>query len=359
MMTQKGAVHMAVTIKDVAQLAGVSTATVSRALSGGGYVSPETREQILRIAQEQDFQIRKYKKRSHSAKLFGHTIGVVVPDINNSYFSEVILGIEEVADRKGMQTIICNSNENPGKEARILDAMAELGVQGIIIAPVSGSAEYNTDFLTTLNKNGTPVVLLDRDLRGSHLDGVFMDNYNGAYQSIQTLIRNGHRNIAFICGPMTSTSAVDRFNAYVAAMRDNDLPLREEYILYGDFKADSAYALTRKLLEKDRQVTAIFSCNRKMSSGSLLALAEAGLTVGRDIAFISCGKVEYNNMNISYVDYATGDIGRECASILVEKILGGRKQSAGPRKRTTFDMQLVLRGSEQYPSALANAEADV
>lgn len=350
---------MALTIKDIAEMTGFSTATVSRALSGSGYVSPQTKEQILQLVQEQNFQIRKYKKRRRSAKLFGHTIGVIVPDINNSYFSEVILGIEEIAEKKGIQIVICNSNESPGREARILDIMAELNVRGIIIAPVSGSAEYNTDFLTSLNKNGTPIVLLDRDLRGSHLDGVFMDNYNGTYQSIQTLINNGHRNIAFICGPMTSTSAVDRFNAYVDALHQNGLPLREEYILYGDFKADSAYRLTKKLVEKEREVTAIFTSNRKMSSGSLLALAEKGLLVGRDIAFISCGKVEYNTLNISYVNYATNDIGQECASILIEKILDGRKPSTESRKRTTFEMQLVLRGSERFPPSRKRTQPDV
>ena len=345
---------MAMTIAEIAELAGVSTATVSRALSNNGYVNTETRERILRIAQEQDFHLRKYKKRSRNARLYGRTIGIIVPDINNTYFSEVILGIEEVAEKKGLQAVICNSNEDQGREARILETMTALNVQGIIIAPASGSGDYNAEYLAAISKSGMPVVLLDRDLRGSQLDGVFMDNYNGAYQSIQTLIDNGHKKIVFICGPMSSSSAVDRFNAYVNALRNNGIPLHEEYILYGDFKADSAYQLTKKLFEKDRSATAIFSSNRQMSSGSLLALAEAGMLVGRDIAFISCGRIVYSNMNISYVDYATKDIGRECASILIEKILGGRKHSAGPRKRTMFDMQLVLRGSELYPSAREN-----
>ena len=96
-----------------------------------------------------------------------------------------------------------------------------------------------------------------------------------------------------------------------------------------------------------------------MSSGSLLALAEKGLVVGRDIAFISCGKIEYNTMNISYVNYATYDIGRECASILIEKIQDGRKQSSESRKRTTFEMQLVLRGSERFPPSRKPASSNV
>ena len=339
---------MAVTIKDIAKLAGVSTATVSRAFSNHDYVNEETKARILRIAEEQHFSIRKYNKKGCIAGLCGGIVGIVVPDINNAYYSEVILGMEEVMDLHNMNVVICGSNEQPGKEIKILNMLSNLNVGGIVIAPVSSAVEYNREYLLELNKSGIPVILLDRDIFGAHLDGVFIDNYNGAYQSIQKLIDSGHRHIAFIAGPMTSSSALDRFNAYTAALSANHILLNEEYILYGDFKAKSAYSLTKRLIERQKEVTAIFSSNRTMASGCLMALAESGISVGDDIAFISCGCVEYHDSRISYVDYPTTDIGRECANILIDRINRGKK-TASVKARIVFDMNLVLKGSESFP----------
>lgn len=338
---------MAVTIKEIARLAGVSTATVSRAFSNKDYVNPKTRAEILRIAEQKGFSPRRYKQRSGS--LYSSCVGVVVPDISNAYFAEVIHGIQTVMDECSAQVLVCNSSEDPGAEVRILDTLHRLNVSGIIIAPVSNAVEYNTEYLLDLNKSGIPVVLLDRDLRNSNMDGVFMNNYGGAYEAVQALIGCGHRDIAFICGPMTSTSGLDRFNAYVAAHRDNDIPIHEEYILYGDFKFESAYKLISEKIDRLSKVTAIFSSNRRMSSGCLMALAEKGIQIGRDIAFISCGKLDMGSGHISYVNYPTVDIGKECASMLIEKCAAGRKASYSARKRTTFDMELVLQGSEKYP----------
>ena len=342
---------MSITIKEIAELAGVSTATVSRAFSDNDYINAETRDKILAIAEENGFVPRKYKHKTGSASQ-SDIVGVVIPDISNAYYAEVIRGIEEIMEGKGIQVLICNSDEKSGQEIRILDTLSRLRVRGIIIAPVSGAVEYNANFLHKLNKSGIPVVLLDRDIRGGTMDGVFMDNYNGAYQSIQTFIDNGHRDIAFVCGPMTSTSGLDRFNAYVAALKNNNIPVNEEYIVYGDFKLESAYRLTKKLMSKRNKITAIFSSNRRMSSGCLMALAEQGIVVGKDIAFISCGKLDYNDLSLSYVDYPTVDIGRECAKMLLEKASEGKRKSSSTKKRITFEMQLVLRGSEKFPDKL-------
>ena len=339
---------VSITIKEIAELAGVSTATVSRAFSKNDYVNAETRDRILSIAEENGFIPRKYKQKK-GATLSYKVAAVVVPDINNAYYAEVIRGIEQVMNAQGIQVVVCNSDEDSGREIRILDTLNQIGVCGIIIASVSGSVEYNVEYLHKLNKNGTPVVLLDRDLRGGNMDGVFMDNYNGAYQSIQTFIDNGHRDIAFVCGPMTSTSSQDRFNAYVDALKANNIPVNEEYIVYGDFKLESAYRLTKKLMAKRNKITAIFSSNRRMSSGCLMALAERGMVPGKDIAFISCGKLDYSDLSISYVDYPTVDIGRECAKMLIEKANSGKRQVSTTKNRITFDMTLVLRGSEKLP----------
>lgn len=336
------------TIKDVAAAAGVSTATVSRAFSNKNSVNEETRNRIFEEAEKLNFKPREYRQRANS--LGCGCIGVVVPDISNNFFAEVISGIESVMSKLNIQVLICNSDEDPGAEVKILDALQAINICGIIIAPVSNAVEYNAELLKSFDRSGIPVVLMDRDLRNGSMDGVFMDSYGGAYEATQTLISCGHRDIAFICGPLTSSSGLDRFNAFIAAHRDNGLEVHEEYVIYSDFKYKTTYNLVTQRIDQIRKVTAILSSNRRMTYGCCMALAENRIRIGRDIAFISCGRPEIGHGIISYVDYPTFDMGRECAQILIEKAQGGRRSRAYARKRTTFDMNLVLNGSEKYPT---------
>lgn len=339
------------TIRSVAELAGVSPATVSRVFSGSGYVSGEVRERVLAVAREQEFQPKKYKKQNR--RLFYSIVGVIVPDICNTYYMDVIHGIERVLESHGVEVLICNTDENPQKEARCLTVLQQTDVAGIIMVPVSEAEQYNAERLIGMKNGGMPIVLLDRDVQGGSFDGVFMDNYNCAYQSICAFIRNGHTHIATIAGPSTSTSGLARLNGYRAALRDHGLPVREEYILHGDFKSELAYTLTRELIRTRTPVTAIFASNSRMSSGCLAALTECGVRVPEDMAFISCGRLEDYYKKISAVTYPAQAIGETCASILLEQMQAGKKARA-PKKRVVFDMELTLRGSEVYPANRAH-----
>ena len=344
---RKGIVLMA-TIKDVAAAAGVSTATVSRAFSNKNSVNNETRNRILEEARKLNFTPREYKQRSNS--LGCGCIGVVVPDISNNFFAEVISGIESVMSKLNIQVLICNSDEDPGAEIKILDSLQAINVCGIIIAPVSNAVEYNAECLKNFDRSGIPVVLMDRDLRNGSMDGVFMDSYGGAYEATQTLINCGHKDIAFICGPLTSSSGLDRLNAFIAAHRDNGLEVHEEHIIYSDFKYETTYNLITQRIDQMNKVTAILSSNRRMTYGCCMALSENRIVIGRDVSFISCGRPEIGHGFISYVDYPTYDMGSECAQILIEKAKRGKRNRTYARKRTTFDMELILNGSEKYPS---------
>lgn len=334
------------TIRNVAKAAGVSATTVSRVFSGKGYVSEEMRRRVLAVAGEWEYRPKAYKKQVRP--VFCSAVGVVIPDICNRYYMEVIHGMEGVLGPQGVEVLICNTDEDPRKEARCLSALQKAGVGGIIAVPVSDTEQYNAQRLVELSESGMPVVLLDRDVRGGSLDGVFMDNFNSAYQSVREFIKNGHRHIALIAGPLTSTSGLARLEGYTAALKEHGIPLRGEYIFHGDFKFDQAYGLTAELLKKRLPVTGIFASNSRMAAGCLAALSEQGIKVPEDMAFISCGRLEDNLSRISFVCYPTQEIGEECARILLERMHLGKRAKAA-KKRITFDMELVLRGSEAYP----------
>jgi len=333
-------------MKDLASYIGVSTATVSRAFSGKGYVNEKTKEKIFAAAKKFSYTPKEYQKKAKSIHL--NTIAVVVPDIHNTYFMEVIQGIERIVEKHGIEVVMCNTDERPDKEIRCLDVLEQMGVSGVIAVPVSDEETFNADYLMNMNNNEIPVVLLDRDLPNCNIDGVFMDNYNSAFQATQKFIMNNHRNIAIISGPITSTSGLARLNGYQAALQNYNIPIQEDLILHGDFKFELSYNLTKNLISSRPDVTAIFATNSRMSMGSLFALTELGLAIPEDISFISCGRLGLEYSLITSILYPTESIGEECAKILLDKMRTGKSVSR-TKKRTVFEMEWQLQGSEKYP----------
>ena len=344
---------MASTISEIAQLAGVSTATVSRAFSNKGYISETQRQRILEIAQEHNYLPKDYKRHSVDSRL-ENDIAIVAPDIYNSYFHDIIRGIQSVTDKMGCDIFICDTNGSVKKEIRYLDSLKKKRIGGIIISVASDNEKYNIEFLENLNRTDIPVVLIDRDVHSRILDGVFFDDYHGAYQATQAIIEAGHSEIAIICGATETRTGVDILNGYLAALKEASIPIKEEYILYGEYSENRAYELTKKLLTTQPNVTSCFCSNGVMAEGFLHAVKECKLRIPNDIAFISYGKREfYNYMEppISYVDRPVYEAGIECAKILADKMRLKKRQRMQPKKNLLFGTTLCLNGSERYPTS--------
>ena len=338
-------------IHDIAQEAKVSSATVSRVFAGSAHVSAKTQALVLQIAQAHGYEPKVYQKRQHTASS-NRLVGIVVADLRNPFFLEMIDYMENALAKQGIDTVICNSNESTQKEIRIL-SMLKGKVDGIIISPISENAEYNVEFLRELNASGTPIVLIDRDLKGVGLDGVFQDNYNVSVECVEALIQAGHTNIATIAGPISSKPGIERLNGYMDALNAHDIPTKKEYIAYGDFKIDSAYHLTLELLEHHPEITALFCSNNMMAVGAIRAIYAKGMSIPQDIALIAPGSVHAIDMihgvNISEIDQPIEQMGEEAAGMMIEKLSGSRKRFRAVR-RITYEGRLILRGSEIYPS---------
>ena len=347
----KGRATLAVSIKDIATKANVSVATVSRALNGQGYVREELKNRIIAVAEEMHYSPKKYKGRT-TTRVKNSLIGIIVPDISNSYFSGIIQGVEEVAESKHHDVIICDSQENPNKEVTSIATMHNCKVRGIIITPVSDAVEYNAHYLKELNDSGIPIVLVDRDLRMPGIDSVTIDNFQAAYNAVTALIEKGHTNIAILAGPTTSRTGVDRLNGYMSALKEHDISVQEDMVFFGDFKFDSGYKMTKKLLDHHNRPTAIFSCNQRMTLGCIRALAEKDMKIPDDIALISFGISEARNqagLQISHVFQPGNPLGVESAKCLFSRIEMGRKYKKVPCKKIQFSAECNLLGSEEYP----------
>ena len=337
-------------IKDVAIKANVSIATVSRVFNNSGYVAEEKRKAVIDAAKQLGYKPPEKSKKDFE-KVANDIVGVVIPDINNPFFSEAIKGIIQVFRQNNINILICDTDESPELEIQSLQTLRREKVGGIIIAPVSGAVEYNAEYLKWFNSMGVPIVLLDRDIKLSGFDGVFLDSFRGAFDAVKTLIGNGHTEIAIIAGLITSKPGIDRLEGYLEALRLNNLPIKEEYILYGNFKKDSAYELTYKLLETRKKVTAIFSSNNLMSVGCYEAIYDKGMKIPDDISLISFDDFYFfgtGGFNISAVSRPTMQMGVEAAKLLVDQIKK-RKSKDQMSKRIILSPHLMLRGSEKFP----------
>lgn len=347
---EPGSEEMDLTIKDIAKMAHVSPATVSRVLNHSAPVHEKTRKVIEQIISENHYSPNVLAQGLSQNQ--SNTVGVIVPDICNPFFCEVIKGISSVADQHDLQIILCNTDENPKKEAEFLVDLKQQKVQGIIITPISESNEFNLQYLNLLESIGTPIVLVDRDVKYSSFDGVFIDNVKGAFDAVSALIHEGHRKIAIIAGPKTSKPGRDRLRGYYKAFDLNHIPISESLIYYGDFQQESGYVLTQNILKLPDHPTAIFSCNNLMTLGVLKALREKSLRIPDDISLVGFDRIELLDIlgyPISYITRQTDEMGQIAMNLLLERIEKKERAEAegDAMRRITLRPHLILKGSEK------------
>lgn len=338
---------MAVTINDIAKAAGVSRTTVSRVLNDSGYVKEETREKILKAINELNYTPSAIARSLSTNKT--NTIGVIVPEINNPFFGEIIKGISSVADEHNLNIILFNTDDSREKELKALQLLKGQRIQGIIITPTYPEDKFNSEYLNTLENLGIPVVLIDGHVNYFNFSGVFIDHIKGAFDGTSAFIKEGHKKIAIITGDMDSRPARDRLTGYKKALVMNNLPVEEKYIFYGDYKHESAYNATKQILRMEDRPTAIFVMSNMMILGCMKALYEEGIRVPEDIAIMGFDKINALNivgMNISFINGPTIEMGRTGMELLIDNL--DNKSNKKEIKRITLLPELVLKGSEKY-----------
>lgn len=268
------------TIQDIAHLAGVSKATVSRVLNHKPDVDPATRERILRIMDEQGF----VPSIAASGLAGGRPrmVGVLVPSMTWEFIPEIVQGVAEVVERSSYELILYSIS--PGKDRsaaldRILDARLTAGL--VAITPGKVSAR-----LTQLHEQGFPVVMLDDQGLPTSAPWVGADNRTGAYMAIRHLISLGHRRIAHIQGPPSYQCSHDRYQGYEQALTEAGIPLDPSLVLQGDFEPASGHASARQFFSMAERPTAIFTGNDNMAWGVLDVAEEYGLQVPDDLAVV-------------------------------------------------------------------------
>ncbi len=337
---------MAVTIDDIARKAGVSSATISRVLNNSSYVKEETREKVLKIIEEMNYVpsaiARSLSKRETS------TIGIVVPDITNSYFGEIIKGISKIAEEADLNIILFNTNNDVKSELKALEEIKKHRLKGVIMTPGFGDTKFQHEFIEAIKSINIPIVLVSADLNYINLSGVFVDDILGGYLATKTLLENGHNKIGIITGIMSSSSAVNRLSGYKRALKERDISINYEYIKEGKFKLEEAYKLTMDFLSMENPPTAIIACSNRMTMGVIKALFEQKIKVPNDIAVIGFNRIELMEIvgiNISYIEDSPIELGESAIRVLLDIY----KSDGNPNeiKRVNIPPKLILRGSEK------------
>lgn len=331
---------MKLTIRQIAELAGVSVTTVSQILNNkGSRFSEETRRRVLAIVDEHHYKPDFFA--SNLIKRHSKTIGMIIPDVTDAFFSKIVEGAEQYMNSLGYMLILCNSHQSQEKERKFLEELQDRAVDGILLAtPHLLTEEYGIQHHFFQQ---TPVILIDRGINQRDAGRLIIKEYEGAYSAVKHLIAQGHRHIGILKEDTGYYQLEERFNGYRLALKDADIPFRKQYVVTNQLTIAGGYTAAKELLQR-REITAIFCSNDLMAMGCYKAIYEAGKTVPEDLSVIGFDGIqfsEYMSPPLTTVQQPTFDIGFTAAKFLVDAIEFPKHRI--PNK--IFDTKLIIRES--------------
>jgi len=306
-------------MNDIARKAGVSIATVSRVMNNSGSVNDETRARILKVIKDLKYQPSRVAKRLRSKSVSSNLLGVLIPDIQNPFYVEVLRGIEDIAYTNNYAILMCNYSQDEKKEKFYLEILQSESIDGLIAAPAN---EHDVQ-LKNMVREGLPVVCVDRGLEDEDVDIVVVDNRQGAYKAVAHLIKLGHKRIAYISGLQTIPSSRYREQGYMDALTEYNLPVLPELVRHGDSKYEGGLELCDELLSLQEPPDAIFTGNNLITLGALESIHTHRLRIPEDIAIVGFDDMIWSNsLNppLTAIRQPAYDIGKRACELLLQRI---------------------------------------
>ena len=322
-------------IRDVARIAGVSPATVSRVLNGSEKVAEDLRRRVFEAAERAGYRPNRIARNLRRQK--ADMIGVIVSDIDNPHFSEAVRVIEDEAFRSGYRLLLCNSDEREDKQRSYLQMLADERVQGVILSPADAAGIGSSALLNL----GIPVVAFDRVIDDPRADAVVCDNEDGLRRLTEHFIWLGHKRIAYVGGRSHVETGASRLAGYLAAVRAAGLV---PFTLEGEFRAERAEVAVGELLARGMRPSSIVIANNVMAIGTLRALRTAGLKVPADVAIGAVDDpiwAELMDPPLTTLAQPVRALAETAMRLMVERIEGGRREV----RRVVLPMELRIRAS--------------
>ena len=337
------------TIHDVARLASVSVATVSKVLNEKGAVSSKLTQRVLSAIEALDYHPDQVARSLKTRET--RTIGIVIPDVTNPFFTDVIRGVESEARAQGYSLIFCDSNEDPALEQINLKMLSARRVDGVLLAPTDANAAQDH-----LSHRRFPLVFFDRVSPSFSGFAVVTDNLGAAHNATRHLIGLGHKRIAIITGQLDLSNGLDRLEGFRNALQQASLPLHDEYLQRGDFQLESGYCCGLKLLSLAVPPTAIFSCNNQMTLGLMRALSELGVACPGRVSVLGFDDFDWAanfSPRLTSVAQPTREMGKQAVQMLISNIKSLKDRDnngeGGEGKVVVLKAELRVRDSTAAP----------
>lgn len=330
-----------VTIKDIAKILGISVSTVSRALKNHPDISAETKKEVQALAKKLNYTPNVIALSLRNKKTF--LIGVIIPEITHHFFSSVISGVEEVANRNGYNVVIFQSNEQYEREVSICQSILNSRIDGVLVSMSKTTAKV--DHFKELQQAGIPIVFFDRICGDIDSDRVVVDDFAGAYAAVKHMISVGCRRIAHYSAPQTMQIAQKRQMGYIQALKDAGLPIDENLIIQCDNQAD-AMVVTDRLMASNQKPDGIFAVNDLTAAGAMYAIKHMGYRVPEDVAI--CGFTDglistLTDPTLTTVEQHGDQMGEIATNLLLRRIHS--EDTPIPTVTKVIKTNLIVRGS--------------
>ncbi len=331
-----------VTIKDIAQVVGVSPSTVSRALNDSPLINEATKNRIRRVAKELGYERNELARGL--VKGSSGTVGVILPDITNPFFAEIIKGAEEVVRNRGFGVVLCTTEGFPGREREYLQLLRRKRVDGLIIASVTVDDPY----LAELQRAHVPFVLVSRLSERIDAPYVVVDDKEGGRLAMEHLVELGHRKIAYIGGPANVHSSRKRMEAYREVLEAQGIRFRRRWAVFAAFTQEAGHTVGKALLSEDERPTAIFAANDLIALGVMEAAEELGLAIPEDLSLVGYNNIVYAalpRIQLTTVAQPACEMGRIAAHYLLGVCTGQGQE----KLRCVLPPRLVVRKTTAPP----------
>lgn len=329
------------TLKEVAKYAKVSITTVSRVMNEADKVNPETRERVQRAMRKLNYQPSRVAQRLRTSKGQSKLLGLIIPDIQNQFYSSIVRGVEDVAYGKDYALILCNSDENPSKERFYLDVLQSESVDGVILPPIHQYSKV----VEGLVESGVPIVCVDRKLVRESVDTVVINNEKGGYLAVSHLIELGHQRIAILSSSSQFSSFEERQKGYEGALLESGIEIDPELIRECDPRStENAFQFTRELLDLANPPTAIFATNNLMTLGSLEAIHDKNLSIPDDVSIVGFDDMPWARAispPLTLIKQPGYEMGRRAAELMFQRLEDPKREPV----QITMEPSLIVRKS--------------
>lgn len=352
---------MRVTIKDIAKKTGLSASTVSLVLNHkSSRISEKTIQMVFKTAEEMQYHPNRIAVGLITKKT--QTLGLIIPDIANSFFAEIAKGAEAECQKQGYSLILCNTNDNPEKDVDYVNVLVDKGVDGILLTmAVNSQIHKDSQCFQIANQAEKHMILVDREVQDDSAElkvpCVSVDNELGGYLATRHLLQLGHQKIGFISGPMGAQSSQKRFFGYIKALQESSVTFDPTLIKVGNYHMETGYRFSGELI--DQGVTAIFAGNDMMAYGVYKQAKERHLSIPSDLSVVGFDDLQFSQfmeMPLTSMRQPAYQIG-ECA---VQKMIRWVEHPEENPESVRFKPELIARSSTgSVPRKNPTSEAEV